>query len=104
MIVSTTGPTANRELPVSYLAMLSDELHQLGGLLRASGEEIAQASREIALAPADHVGPPAVDAASDELAGGASASLGRIAVAVADVEDLLHRLAAESADAATGSR
>lgn len=89
---------------MTYLAMLSDELHQLGGLLRASGEEIAQASREVALAPADHLGPLPVDAAGSDLVGGTSASLGRIAVAVGDVEDLLHRLAAGTADAAAESR
>lgn len=89
---------------MTYLAMLSDELHQLGGLLRAAGDGVAQASREVALAPTDHLGPLSVDAAGSDLVGGASASLGRIAVAVGDVEDLLQRLAAGTADAASESR
>lgn len=89
---------------MSYLATLAEEVHQLGALLHASGDEIAQASREVALAPADHLGSPAVDAAAEELADGVSASLGRVALALGDVEDLLHRLAAGTADSATDRR
>ncbi|MGH3383342.1 MAG: hypothetical protein ACRDO1_02055 [Nocardioidaceae bacterium] len=89
---------------MTYLALLADELQQLAGLLRASGDDVAQASREVFLAPADRLGTPAVDAAGDELVGTASTSLGRLAVAVDDVEQLLGRLAAASGDASGGTR
>jgi hypothetical protein len=89
---------------VSYLATLAEEVHQLGMLLRASGEEIAQASREVGLSPAEHIGPPAVDTAAEELVGRASANLGRVALAIGDVEQLLHRLAAGTADSASEQR
>lgn len=103
-MIASTGSTPNRERMVSYLATVAEEVHQLAALLHASGDEIAQASREVALAPADHLGPPAVDAAAEELAGGVSAGLGRVALAVGDVENLLHRLAAGTADAAPEAR
>lgn len=104
MILCTAGAEREQGAQVTYLAMLADELHQLGGVLRAAGEDIAEASRGVAHAPVDHVGPPAVDAAAGELVGGTSAGLGRAAVAVGDVDDLLHRVAADAGAAASEPR
>ena len=46
--------------------MLAAELHQLGAVLRTSGDEINEASREVAHAPNARIGPAVVDAAKVE--------------------------------------
>lgn len=75
---------------------IGSELRALAGLVRASGDQVAEASRAVRSAPVERIGTLTVDAAAARLVDDVDHVLGRLGQATGEMEQMFLRLAGHS--------